>query len=61
MEIFEMVWLGFVSVWLIGMGLWLETKNVRSYLFFKMTPVVLGLCAGFLLLNKLGFVIQMGK
>ena len=47
------------SIYLIGLGLIMETKNVRSAFVFKIAPVLLGLSLVFVGLYWLGFIVKL--
>ena len=58
MEMFIGVFFIVTASFLISLALMMDTKNMMSFVIFKLIPFFLGISAVFLALNHYGFVIQ---
>lgn len=58
METFTGLFFIATAIVLICISWMMDTKNMQSFVVFKLIPFVLGISATFLALNHYGFVIQ---
>lgn len=58
MEIFTGYFFIVVAVYMLIIGLVMQTENFRSFIILKFTPLAIGVVAGFLALHHYGFILK---